>query len=115
MQGTDEADQAPFPLDASSLTRMQSRMLAWHEAEDIGCTGIAQQRFDIGLQVIEVDVIATVGPALREAAASDHTSEHGFLLQAVQLTHEAQTTLEQTHARLLTVEVVLQRLDQARP
>jgi hypothetical protein len=37
------------------------------------------------------------------------------LLQAFQLTDKAQAAFKQTHAVLLTVQVVLQRLDQARP
>jgi hypothetical protein len=37
------------------------------------------------------------------------------LLQAFQLTDKAQAAFEQTHTVLLTVQVVLQRLDQARP
>src|SRR5690606_30804875 len=115
VQSTDETDQAPFPLDASGLPRMQGRMLAWHETERIGSAGIAQQSFDIGLEVVEIDILAAVGPALRQAATGDDTSQHGLLLQAFQLADKAQPALEQSHARLLTIEVVLQRLDQARP
>lgn len=66
MQSTDEANQAPFPLDASGLTWMQSRVLARNEAKGISRAGITQQRLDIGFQIIEVDVITAVGPALRK-------------------------------------------------
>src|SRR5690606_37559213 len=115
MQSTDEANQAAFPLDASGLPRMQGWMVAWDEAERIGSAGRTQQRLDIGFQIVEVDTLTAVGPTFRQATASDHTGEHRLLLEFVQLADKSQTAFEQANARLLTVEVVLQRLDQTRP
>jgi len=111
----DKADFTPFTLDARGLTRVQRRVLARGESERIQRTGKTQYRFHVSLDVEEVDGITTLRPTFRQTAAADDTGQHRLLLQAFQLTDEAQTALEQTDAILLTVEVVLQRLDQTRP
>ncbi|MOA00057.1 hypothetical protein D3C78_1194010 [compost metagenome] len=115
VQRTEVANQHAITLDPSSLPRVQGRMLARHETEGLWCAGITQQRFHIGFRVEEVDAVATIGPAFRLAAAAEDASEHGLLLETFELADKTQATLEQTYARLLAVQVVLQRLDQARP
>ena len=115
MQRAQVADQPPVPLDARGLPRVQRRVLTGHEAEVAEGAGTGQHRLDIGLGVEEVHAVTAVGPAFRQALAADGAGEHGFLLQAFQLTDEAQAAFEQADPRLLAVEVVLQRLDQARP
>ncbi len=111
----DEADFTPFPLDARGLTRVQRRMFTRSESERIQSTGEAQHCFNISLDVEEVDSIATLRPAFRQTAAADNTGQHRLLLQAFKLADKAQATFEQAHAVLLTVQVVLQRLDQTGP
>ncbi|MOA00063.1 hypothetical protein D3C78_1194070 [compost metagenome] len=108
VQRTEVADQRAITFDPRSLPRVQGRMLARHEAEGFQRTGIAQQCFHIGFRVEEVDAIAAIGPTFRLAAAAEDAGEHGFLLETLKLTDETQAALEQTYARLLTVQVVLQ-------
>ncbi|MNJ39924.1 hypothetical protein D3C77_348060 [compost metagenome] len=115
MDRTQVADFATVTLDAGGLAWMQCRVLARYETELGQRTREAQQCFDVSLHIEEVDGVATVGPAFRQATATHHTSQHWLLLQVAQLADKAQAAFEQTHAVLLTVEVVLQRLDQARP
>ncbi|MDT4829886.1 hypothetical protein FQZ97_633200 [compost metagenome] len=115
VQGTEVADQAPFPFDASGLARVQGGVFAGHEAEGVQVAGGAEDGFDVGLGVVEVHAVTAVGPAFRQARTAEHAGEHGLLLQAFELANEAQATFEQAHAGLLAVEVVLQRADQARP
>ena len=115
MDGADETDQTTFTFDARGLTRVQRRVFARHESERIQRTGKAQHRFHVSLDVEEVDDIATLCPAFRQTAAADDTGQHRLLLQAFQLTDETQAAFEQADAILLTVQVVLKRLDQAWP
>ncbi|MCY1423977.1 hypothetical protein D9M71_397060 [compost metagenome] len=115
MDSSDVADFATITLDARGLPRVQRRVLARHESKCVQRAGKAQHRFHIGLDVEEIDDIATLRPAFRQTAAADHTGQHRLLLQAFQLADEAQAAFEQANAILLAVQVVLQRLDQARP
>ncbi|MNQ59612.1 hypothetical protein D3C85_738660 [compost metagenome] len=110
-----EADQTTVTFDARGLTRVQRWVLAWHESERIQGTGKTQHRFHVCLDVKEVDGIATLRPAFRQATTANNTRQHRLLLQTFKLANETQAAFEQTHAILLTVQVVLKRLDQTRP
>ncbi|MNF69555.1 hypothetical protein D3C84_514420 [compost metagenome] len=115
VNGADETDFTPFALNARGLTRVQRRVFARSEGERIQCTGEAQHRFHVSLDVEEINRVATLRPTFRQPATANHAGQHRLLLQAFELTDEAQTAFEQTHAILLTVEVVLQRFDQTWP
>ncbi|MNV09558.1 hypothetical protein D3C71_1000550 [compost metagenome] len=115
VDSANEANQTTFTFDARGLTRVQRRVFARDESERIQSTGEAQYRFHVSLDVEEVDGVATLRPAFRQAATANHTGQHRLLLQAFELTNETQTAFEQTYAILLTVQVVLKRLDQTRP
>ncbi|MCY1180369.1 hypothetical protein D9M68_733290 [compost metagenome] len=94
MQRTEEANQAPFPFDTGGLARMQSWMLARHEAEGPQVASGAENGFDISLSVVEVDRVATVGPTFRQTGTTEHARQHRLLLQAFKLANEAQATFE---------------------
>ncbi|MNF86185.1 hypothetical protein D3C84_686130 [compost metagenome] len=111
----DKTDFATIALDARGLTRVQRRVLARSKRERIQRTGKAQHRFHVSLDVEEIDDIAPLCPTFRQTTATYHAGKHRFLLQAFQLTNEAQAAFEQAHAILLTVQVVLQCLDQTWP
>ncbi|MCY1455162.1 hypothetical protein D9M71_722740 [compost metagenome] len=88
------ADFATVTLDARGLPRVQRWVLTRHESECVQRAGKAQHRLHIGLDVEEVDDIATLRPTFRQAAAADHTSQHRLLLQAFQLADETQAAFE---------------------
>ncbi|MNT65683.1 hypothetical protein D3C72_2036840 [compost metagenome] len=90
-------------------------MLRSNEIELVARPGAGQQRLDVSLHVVEVDIVATMRPVFRQPTTANHPGQHRLLLQPFQLTNETQATFKQAHTRLLTIEVVLQRLDQARP
>ncbi|CRM95441.1 hypothetical protein [Pseudomonas sp. 22 E 5] len=115
MDGTDEAHQTAFTLDARSLARVQRWMAARQEGECIQRTGKTQHRFHVSLDVEEVHGIAALRPAFRQTATADHASQHRFLFQAVQLSYETQATFEHAHPILLTVQVMGKCFNQAWP
>ncbi|CRM92056.1 hypothetical protein [Pseudomonas sp. 22 E 5] len=94
---------------------MQCGVATPNKGEGIQCAGEAQHRFNVSLDVKEVHSVAALCPAFRQTAATHHASQHRLLLQAVQLTDETQAAFEHAYTILLTVQVMGQRLHQARP
>src|SRR5690606_25098640 len=109
------ADQLAVAFDSGCLPRMQRRVLTRNKAEGIGGASEAQQRFNISLDIEEVDFFALVCPAFRQTLATDEAGNHALLLQSIKLTDKTQATLEQADTGLLAIEVVLQCLDQTWP
>src|SRR5690606_28661804 len=73
MQRAQPADQFAVSRDTSALARVQRRMFRRLEDKGSQCTALPQHRFDITLHIMEVELVAAVCPALRQARTTGDT------------------------------------------
>ena len=74
-----------------------------------------QQAFDITFEVVEISRARRLAPLLLGHRAEQHAADAVELLEVVAAGTEALAEFEQPDPRLLAVQVVRERLDQARP
>ncbi len=67
-----------------------------------GRTGQGQQCFHIALDIVKIDPVSALRPALRLARTEDQAGNHGFLGQCLSR-NEPQTGLKEANPALLTV------------
>jgi hypothetical protein len=114
VDGADKADFLAVTLDARGLARVQGWMLAGDEAE-VAPGHRQPSTASTSAFTSKKSTVSRPWPSLPAGGCRKRHRRASALLQVFQLTDEAQAAFEQAHAVLLTVQVVLQRLDQARP
>src|SRR5690606_9701201 len=120
VQRTDQTNGMPLAVCASffnlrALSWVQSRMPNRHKAVTVVVATTGQQDFQIAFDIKEIDGCIGIRPGLRQTRTRGHKSQRRNLLQATGRWHKTQTGFKQTHARLLTLQVVVRRLHQTRP